>query len=464
MKKRDLFWVNKILVFLFITLIFGAISLFNIIQFNSSYIQEELEELQVFKRQIEWAINPFLKNRDFAELQKYCDDFKDEDVEFRIFDENKKLLATSNPLNTTKLLDKNSKILNPKYSKFKIYKHSMKDQKIGVREKKYINGHKFYLEITVSQADVMKSILAAQKSSLVFFIVCLLFFIVGLVQVFYTLRNSFNKLEDSVIEFANGNLESEIAIPEIDLLQELGGSVKRMAQRLKTQIARLTQLEQYKTEFLQNITHEIKTPITAINSAIELLDSKNSISEEDRECFEIIQYQSGAINALVNDILNLSEIEVKKTGKNEDFETFSLNKTIEELLGYINLADIKVNFMAENEVKIFANEHLISTAVSNLISNAVRYSNTDKIDIILKETSEEVKLIIKDYGIGISKEHINHIFDKFYRVDKARSRQLGGTGLGLAIVKNIVELHNGEITLESDVNKGCNFRINLPKK
>ena len=235
-KKRDLYWIKRIIAFLIITLIFGAISLFNLIQFNTSYMQEEREELQVFKRQIEWAVTPLIKNNNIKELQKYCDDFKDEDVEFRIFDKNKKLLATSNPYNTSNLLEKDSKILNSKYNKFKIYRHSIRDQKIGIREKIFTDDYKYYLEITVSQADVMKSILAAQKNSLIFFIICLLFFISGLIQVFYTLRNSFNKLEDSVIEIANGNLDKQIEIPKFGLLKELTISIKKMSKRLKIQI------------------------------------------------------------------------------------------------------------------------------------------------------------------------------------------------------------------------------------
>ncbi len=142
----------------------------------------------------------------------------------------------------------------------------------------------------------MKSIISAQKNLFIFFSACIALFIIGLIQVFYKLRNTFNKLEDSVIDVANGNLDVEIEIPKLDLLKELTISIKKMVKRLKTQIARLVQLEKYKSDFLQNITHEIKTPVTAINSAIELLEAKNSITETDKECFSIIQHQIKAID------------------------------------------------------------------------------------------------------------------------------------------------------------------------
>lgn len=464
MKKRDLYWVNRIIGFLLITLFFGAISLFNILQFNSSYMQEEYEELQVFKRQIEWALKPYLENKDFAMIQKYCNDFKGEDIELRVFDGNKKLLASTNPNNTAELLAKDSKILDPKYSKFKIYRKSMRDRKIGIREKEFIGADKYYLEITVSQADVMKSILAAQKSSVAFFIVCILFFISGLFQIFSTLRNSFNKLEDSVIEVANGNLDAEIEVPKLNLLKELTISIRKMTNRLKVQIERLTQLEQYKSDFLQNITHEIKTPITAINSAIELLQTKNSMLSEDNECLDIIRFQVKAIDKLVNDILYLSETEVKKTNEKKNFTTFNLNSMIQKCINYLSFSEIKINFIQNDNVEICANEELLQTAISNLITNAIKYSKSEKIDVILSKNDENIEIMVKDYGVGISPEHINHLFEKFYRVDKTRSRQLGGTGLGLSITKNIIEIHNGDISVQSELGKGTTFKINLLKE
>lgn len=239
MKKRDKFWVNNILIFLFIIIVFAVISLFNILQFNNSYMQEEQEELHVFKRQIEWAVKPILTQKDYEELQKYCDDFDKEDVEFRIFDENKVLLASSNIENKTEFLSKDSKILSKKYNSLNLYRHSVQDKKIGIREKIYIDGHKYYLELTVSQTDVMKSIISAQKSILIFLGICVLLFISGLIHIFYTLRNIFNKLEDSVIEVANGSLDTEIEIPKFDLLKELTLSIKMMVRRLKMQIERL---------------------------------------------------------------------------------------------------------------------------------------------------------------------------------------------------------------------------------
>lgn len=269
--------------------------------------------------------------------------------------------------------------------------------------------------------------------------------------------HNYYSVEDSVIEVANGNLDEDIDVPEIDLLKELTVSIKKMVKRLKNQIVRLSQLEQYKTNFLQNITHEIKTPITAINSAIELLETKNSLDENDRECFDIIRFQTKSINKLVNDILALSEIEIEKTNEDKNFAKINLNALVERAIAYMSFSDTKINFIQNEKVEIYANEELLMTAISNLLSNAIRYSESDKIDVVLTKNGSVVELSVTDFGVGIAEEHLGHIFERFYRVDKNRSRKLGGSGLGLAIVKNIVELRNGTISAESTVGKGTKF-------
>lgn len=462
MKQRDLYWVKQITIFLFITIFFGIISIINILQFNASYIQEERDELQIFKKQIEWAINPILQKNDTDLLQKYCNNFEGKDVEFRVFDKNKTLIASSNPDNKTNLIDKNSKILNGNFDKFNLYKYSTRDKKIGIREDILVNNQTYYLELTVSQAKVMKSIISAQKNAISFFIICIVLFILGLTHLFLKLRNAFNKLEDSVVEVANGDLDLEIEISKIGLLEEFTLSIKKMVKQLKNQIAKSKKLEQYKSEFLQNITHEIKTPITAINSAIELIEARNSIEKTDKECFEIIQYQIKAIDQLVNDILCLSEIEVAKNSEDNNFEKIELNNLINKVIDEFSYADIKINFIQNKTVTINCDEDLFSIAISNILSNAVKYSKSDKIDIVLNKYNNKIELIIKDYGVGIESEHLTKIFERFYRIDKNRSRKLGGSGLGLSIVKNIIELHNGEIKAYSKPAQGTEFRITLP--
>ncbi len=460
MKKREFFWLSKLLLALIIILFFSFIALNNIFQFNTSYMQEEKEELQIFKRQIEWAIIPFLKNKDYKTLQKYCNDFKNEDITFRIFDNNKKLIATSKLNKTGDMIPEDSKILRNRTTKWKIYRHSIKNKMIGLIYKININNG-YYLELTVSEADVIKSIQKGQISIIILFVICVgLLVFVGL-ETIYSLGKSFNLLNDNVNKIASGELDTNIEVHHEPLLQELTISIKKMISRLKMQIIQLGQLEHYKSEFLQNITHEIKTPLTAINSAIELIENqKEFVTDKNKECLDIIHFQVEIINKLVNDILMLSEIEVAKTEEQKNFKPVNLNNLITKLMDNFNFFN-NINLIATQNVEILANEDLLSTAISNLLTNATKYSGSKTIDIILSKNETSVILQVKDYGIGIETQHLKHLFERFYRVDKSRSRQKGGTGLGLAIAKNIIELHNGTIYAESEVNKGTVFTIEL---
>lgn len=459
MKKRDKYWLTRLLESLIIILIFVSISLFNILQFNHSYMEEEQEELQVFARQIEWAVLPYLKNKDFETIKKYTNDFKDEDISIRIFDTDKKLIAASRPENSGEILYNKLPPLPQRENKWKTYKHSIKNKMIGDIKEINIENDKYYLEITISEDDVIGTIAKGQMSLMIFFGICILILLWGLLEVFYRTKKTFNAFENSVIKIANGELDTPIDVPNLELLEELSISVKKMVLRLKNQIQRLTQLEEYKSNFLQNITHEIKTPITAINSAIELIENNNSITNNDKECFEIIRFQIKVINKLVNDILVLSEIEVAKTDEHKHFKKFNMNLMIEKTISNFSHLPVEINFIQNTNEEIFGNEELLSTALSNLLTNAIRYSGSNKIDVILDKKDGKIELTVKDYGIGIAQNHIEHIFERFYRVDKARSRQNGGSGLGLAIVKTIAELHNGTVKAESIPKKETSFSI-----
>lgn len=463
MNKREKFWISKLIGFTIIILCFTLLSLYNIILFNNSYMKEEKAELSVFQRQIEWAIKPYLKNKDFTTLKKYCEDFEDEDIKFRLFDNNKNLIASSDKSNTGNIIKDDIQRITNINKIWDIHKIHNKEHIIGLVKTINLENGSYYLELTISEEDVMKSILHAQFSIWIFLIICLTFLILGFIYVFNRLKRPFDQLQNSVTEIANGKLDTKIEIPEIAILQDLAESIKKMTKQLKSQIIRLKQLEEYKTNFIQDISHEIKTPITAINTAVELIKDNNTItSEQDKECFNIISYQVDAINNLVNDILQLAEIESEKHGNNKEFKKFNLNETVNKIINYMP-QNIPINFHAQDENIILGDQKLIEQAISNLIINAIKYSRSPQIDIELSVDKENNTIIqVKDYGIGIEEKHHDKIFDRFYRIDKTRSRATGGSGLGLAIVKNIVELHNGTITLHSRINKGCNFIISIP--
>lgn len=462
MKKRDLYWIRWILLFLGVILLFGGIFFYSLIQFNVSYIKEEKDELNVFQKQIIWAITPYLKANAKNKLEDYTDDFYGEDVQFRIFDKDEKLLTTSNIKNKAPMVREDSKLLRKK-KPWKIYRHSIKDKKIVSIDEFYIDGTKYYIELTLLEDKVIGKIIKAQINLTIILAICLIILISGILQLMYQIRASFNKFDDSVLKIANGDLDAELEVPRLKILEELALCVKKMATRLKNQIARLEMLEKYKDEFIQNASHEIKTPITAINMALELLENSNN-EKQNKEFIDIIHFQIHTINKLINDMLKLSEIDVEKTNEQKNFKLVNLNQLITKVINSFGSKDTKINFINSKNIDIQANEDLLISAVENLLTNAIRYSGSDKIDVILEKKENQAKIHIKDYGIGIKKDYQEKIFEKFYRIDKARSRKRGGSGLGLAIVKNIVELHNGSIEVESEENKGADFIIGLPLK
>ncbi len=455
MKKRDLFWINRILLIFFVGLTFVLLSIYNIVQFNNTYIQEEKKELEIFTKQIEWVIVPLLKQNDIQSLKRFADDFRNNaEFSFRIFDEDKKEIISSNEVSCKKPL-KNDTRIGKKYNIWNSYEVSFENKSLEKVSEININNKKYYLELSLSQEFVISTIIKAQKNIIFFFCICLLLLFLGIIHIFYSIRQGFNSLEDSVIQIARGDFDTKIELPKNGLLNELSLAIMRMTNRLKTQIVRLTQLEEYRKEFVSNMSHEIKTPITAINSAVELIEGNSETNDLQKECFDIIKTQTYSINRLVGDILTLSEIDLEKTSEHKNFKVFNLNSAINQA---ISIQPKDVVFNKSENIDILGNEELVITMISNLLSNAIKYSGSNKIEVNLTN-DKNIIIEVKDYGVGIPAEHLPRIFERFYRVDKTRSRQSGGTGLGLAIVKHIAELHNWKIEVESEVEKGTSFRI-----
>lgn len=233
-------------------------------------------------------------------------------------------------------------------------------------------------------------------------------------------------------------------------------------------MTRLQRLENIRRDFVANVSHELKTPITAIKGSVEtLLDGAVDDKQNAQRFLDIIARQSDRLNAIIEDLLALSRIE-----QDEEQAGIALQHT--------RLCDVFLNTMQACQVKAKSkgitlemdcpddleaniNAALLEQALINLIDNAIKYSSTN--GRVLINAIREISLIaikVQDWGSGIPQEHLPRLFERFYRVDKARSRKLGGTGLGLAIAKHIVQAHNGQINVESTPGKGSTFTVHLP--
>ena len=234
-------------------------------------------------------------------------------------------------------------------------------------------------------------------------------------------------------------------------------------------VTQLRHLETMRKEFVSNVSHEIKTPLTAIKGFVETL-SQGAMENpgEAKRFLNIIEKHVNRLVAIIEDLMRLSVIEQKD--KNEDIKLEkgkirSVIKTaIQVCQAKAEAKKIKVNLICLEDISAGIDPPLLEQAAVNLLDNAIKYSEEGGlIQIEAITTDTEVCISFKDYGIGIPKEHLPRLFERFYRVDKARSRKLGGTGLGLAIVKHIIQTHGGNVTVESNPGKGSNFVIHLPK-
>ncbi|HPC36573.1 MAG TPA: ATP-binding protein [Candidatus Marinimicrobia bacterium] len=227
-------------------------------------------------------------------------------------------------------------------------------------------------------------------------------------------------------------------------------------------ISELKAVQKMKRDFVVNVSHELRTPLTAIKGFVETLLEETS-GNEQRYLTIIARHTDRLIN-IVNDLLTLAEIEEKSQ---LEYETISLSNLINDTLKIfeerLQAKNLKVAVeIASDLTTIKVDPFKFQQVLINLLDNAIKYTEKGQITIRAQKKADQVQITIQDTGCGIPPEHLPRIFERFYVVDKARSRQMGGTGLGLAIAKHIVLLHNGNIEVESQPGFGTNFIITLP--
>ena len=233
-------------------------------------------------------------------------------------------------------------------------------------------------------------------------------------------------------------------------------------------ITEKVKLENMRSDFVANVSHELKTPLTSISGFVETLRLNENIDNITRNRFlEIIESESDRLKRLIDDILLLSSIENTESRVLEKINLYETFNGVKDMLSYIAESkdiDFKYEFL-ETSLYVNSNRDYIKQIFLNLIENAIKYTPSNgKVRVIVASNEEDIIIEVKDNGIGIPREDINRIFERFYRVDKARSRDVGGTGLGLAITKHIIKSLNGKIEVKSELNKGSEFIVTIPKK
>lgn len=251
------------------------------------------------------------------------------------------------------------------------------------------------------------------------------------------------------------------------ILAEAGGKTMG-ALIVLNDITKLKNLEKIRREFVANVSHELKTPLTAIKASVETIMDGDIKKEKDLEkLLKIIRKHTDRLSVLLEDTLSLSELESKENNCNYKFEEVPVKQLIDSALSYCgenaDFRKIELKTKCEKDFRMKVNVSLMEQALMNLIDNAIKYSEEKShIEIQVSGNGNFINIAVIDFGCGIPPEDLPRIFERFYRVDKARSRKLGGSGLGLAIVKHIMNVHNGKVEVESEPGKGSRFTISIP--
>jgi two-component system, OmpR family, phosphate regulon sensor histidine kinase PhoR len=232
-------------------------------------------------------------------------------------------------------------------------------------------------------------------------------------------------------------------------------------------ITRTERLEHVRQEFLSNVSHELRTPLTSIIAFVETLETGATEDTESCQRFlSIIRKNASRMQGLIDDILELTAIE----GGNVQLRAkpVELHELVRDVCASLDAKAAAQSVTLENKVgsgvMVYADERRLEQMLTNLIDNAIKFSREHGTVSISHEPGIRDLILVKDNGDGIPAQHLERLFERFYRVDRARSRDMGGTGLGLAIVKHIALLHGGEVTVTSELGKGSTFTIHLPKK
>lgn len=292
----------------------------------------------------------------------------------------------------------------------------------------------------------------------------LITFFVGVVSLLF-----YRQIDPPLQEMRQGAERFARGLFDRKLPQYRIGEIDALASSMNTMGAQLKHLEKVRRDFVANVSHELKTPITSIQGFVEtLLEGAIEDKSDARRFLRIVSKQSERLIAIIDDLLTLSRLESERAN-----ELITLQKhTVESLINSATeicrpaaeQKGIVVTIVCKAGLTVRIDRSLMEQALTNLVENAIKYSdNGTKVRVIGSETANEVSLSVADQGPGIPEQHVGRVFERFYRVDKARSRKLGGTGLGLAIVKHVASVHGGRVSVESRVGEGSTFAIHLPR-
>ncbi|GAA5523414.1 HAMP domain-containing histidine kinase [Aliifodinibius salicampi] len=344
---------------------------------------------------------------------------------------------------------------------------SVAELDIGRQEPGYV-----YIILGGEQYDSALSMLEnsyfLQTSLKIFGIILLVTGIVGMI-LFAFLTRRLRRMAATIEKFDEGNLNQRVPVDSNDEIGRLAQSFNSMADTLQENVKELKKSDQLRRELIANVSHDLRSPLASIQGYLETILLKGAeLSDEKREkYFNIILKNTVGLRKLVDELFELSKLDTQQV--EPETEPFSIGDLVQDVvLKFEQKAaekDIQIEPICPSGMPLVRGDiAMIERVLSNLIENAIQYSDKGgQIEIELEKQNSSVAIQVKDNGPGISEDDLPHIFDRFYRAEKSRSRSSGGTGLGLAIAKKIMELHNREINARNRENGGSVFEIELDR-
>lgn len=313
--------------------------------------------------------------------------------------------------------------------------------------------------VSVSTDTIATTLSLLNRKSQIVLFTTYIFIIAIALGVSYLLIRPFNHITQAIAAVKGGFTDEEISVPDYVETVHIVDAFNQLQKRMKV-------LDDSRQEFVSNVSHELKTPITSMKVLAEsLLTQDNVPTEVYREFMEDISAEIDREDKIINDLLSL--VKLDKTASAPDIKPTDINTLIELNLKRIRPIAVKskVEIIYESVCQVTAevDEVKLSLAISNLIENAIKYNHEEGwVKVVLDADHQFLILTVTDSGIGIPQEDLEHIYERFFRVDKSHSREIGGTGLGLAIARKAVLMHRGSLKAESTLGEGTTFTMKVP--
>lgn len=337
--------------------------------------------------------------------------------------------------------------------------------------KKDIKFSRYYFkELLIFSSLLVAAFLIIQGSFNNLVLIVTIIIILNLVAVVYLSskrRNELCEIEAIINNIRNNFYQNADEIILSENLSSLEQAIKEMFIKSKNDIDYMRKLQRVRSEFIANVSHELRTPIFAIQGYIEtLLNGAINDSNVNKSFLEKAAHHTNSLSNLLNDLINISMIEsgeMQMSFRYFDLAPF-ITSVVDEMKYLAEEKNISLVCKPVREgLQVFGDKERLKQVLINLIQNAIKYTEKGGVEILAEEDKKFVTIIVKDTGIGIPEDQLTRIFERFYRVDKTRSRAVGGTGLGLSIVKHIIEAHNSKVEVKSTLGLGSEFSFRLKK-